>query len=155
MKNIRKFISAILIILCVSACDINVLAMSAETSAVKYLPQIEYQSDGSYYITEIHLINDFFRSGKKGQKSTSYYTPSGSLAWKLTVTGTFSYNGSSSSCSNATSSLSSVSSSWSTVSKSAYPSGNTAVGTATMRQNGGGNISKSVQLKCSASGILS
>ena len=61
-------------------------------------------------------------------KSAYHYESNGSLAWGFTLTATFSYNGSSASCTQASYSKSINNSSWSFSNGSATRSGHTATG---------------------------
>lgn len=117
--------------------------------------QIEYLADGSYYITELTTndISTYF-SAKTAKKNVSYYSSSNVLLWTFTVIGTFTYNGTISSCNSATDSLSIYNSNWSVVSKSSYPSANKAVGNIVMHQAGGANTSRTITLTCYPDGTL-
>ncbi|MFQ7311445.1 MAG: hypothetical protein ACLROL_06275 [Sellimonas sp.] len=119
------------------------------------ISHIEYTISGNYYITTIDTNYSLLRSNVTGKKHTSYYNKSGKLLWKLTITGSFTYTGTSSKCTSAVASVSNIAKDWSVVSKSGYPSGNSAIGTATMRLKGSQNITKTVKLSCSKNGVLS
>lgn len=74
--------------------------------------------------------------------------------WTVHLSGTFSYNGSSSSCTKASCSISNLDSNWSVKSKSATKSKNTAHAKVTMHQKGGGDLSKELTLTCDKNGKL-
>ena len=95
--------------------------------------EIEYLDDGSYIVTTI--TESLSRAGntKTGTKTDQYYDSNGALQWTISVTGTFSYDGSSSTCTNVTGSTSITdTASWRLVSESTNRSGNTATYEATL-----------------------
>lgn len=150
MKNLFK---SLLIISCIIFSNTSVSAYTFPITS----SEIVYQEDGSYFVTEIiySSVSTYSTSTISGTKHSSYYSSSGKLLWKLSVTGTFSYTGSSSTCTASQCSVSNIASNWSVVSKSASKSKNTASASATMHQSGGGNVSKTVKLSCSSTGNLS
>ena len=118
-----------------------------------------YYENGYYYETIVTTINSVARSAKEGSKTVYCKNSSGKTLWSVTVNGTFTYNGSTSSCTSASVSTSVVDASWKIASKSSSKSGNTAKATATAHYYLNGNIIdrqiKTVTLKCSASVKLS
>lgn len=89
-----------------------------------------------------------------GTKNYDYKDISGSVAWTLTVYGSYSYNGVSATCTSVSCGYSIADSSWSRVSTSKSRSGNTATAYGTFAK-GGQNQSASVSLSCDANGNLS
>lgn len=112
-----------------------------------------------------YLIAETFQSGVRASKSVSgskpytCYDGAGTALWKVTLYGTFTYTGSSATCTASSISTTVYDSTWSTSSKSASKSGSRATGSATMKQTKNGLTAKSVpvslSLSCSASGTLS
>ena len=148
----KKLFKSLLITLCILFSNVSVYAYTIP----KISPEIIYQDDGSYFITEIvYSPISTYSSTISGTKHSSYYNSSGKLLWKLSVTASFSFNGSSSTCTSSQCSVSNIASNWNVVSKSANKSKNTASTSVTMHQSGGGNVSRTVKLSCSASGNLS
>ena len=131
-----------------TAKEADIAAVSTETEQLANGDYIETvlvtyaQSDGAKAST----VN--------GQKTKSYKNSSGVVMWSVTVYGTFSYTGSSATCTSASRNTTCPGSGWSIVASSASKSGNTAKATATARYNNG-NYSLSVTLKCNADGVLS
>ena len=86
--------------------SLGCLAASAETVTddVIELPEgVYYLEDGSYFVTEQIDAPQTRASGTKTySKVSTYYTKQGEAQCALKVTGTFSYNGSSVSCTNVT-----------------------------------------------------
>lgn len=112
-----------------------------------------------------YLIAETFQSGARasqsisGSKPYTCYDGNGTALWKVTLYGTFSYTGSSATCTASSVSTTVYDSTWSTGSKSASKSGSKATGSATMKKTSGGvtvkSIPVSLSLSCSANGSLS
>ena len=108
-----------------------------------------------------YLIAETFQSGARASKSVSgskpytCYDSAGTALWKVTLYGTFTYTGSSATCTASSISTTIYNSSWSTGSKSASKSGNKATGSATMKKSTVKSVPVSLSLSCSASGSLS
>jgi len=154
MKKI--FITLLLtFIIFIPANNVSALEENNESST------FEYELNGNYYETTITYDNLLTRASNSvnGHKTTTCKSSSGKTLWSVTVNGTFTYNGSTSSCTSASVSTSVVDGSWKIASKSSSKSGNTAKATATAHCYLNGNIidrqTKTVTLKCSASGKLS
>ena len=131
----------------------SVLPMAGAAEAVSE-ERIEL-GDGYY------LIAETFQSGARASKSVSgskpytCYDSAGTALWKVTLYGTFTYTGSSATCTASSISTTIYDSSWSTGSKSASKSGNKATGSATMKKSTVKSVPVSLSLSCSASGSLS
>lgn len=153
-----------------------VLIMTSSITVFAEVPQpdeIIYLDDGSYIeitITEESPKLQLFTSAqtKISSKSTKTKTAvktaqaknsSGTNIWYVKVTGTFTYNGSSSSCTKSVATAASQHSSWSIKSKTPSKSGNTAKATATAVKKLDGTVTQSmtrtVSLTCSKTGNLS
>jgi hypothetical protein len=155
-------------ILSIAIIVITMIAMSVPSFADTSNPSIvseatTYMSDGSYYVTTINESTtgnmiQAASSTKTGTKRTTYYNSSGASLWYVEVTGTFTYNGSTSSCTSATVSAASQASNWVISSTSASKSGNQAKGSATAKFYNGSiviqTVSKTVILTCSKTGTL-
>lgn len=59
---------------------------------------VTYFADGSYLVTTLTEIPSRASGQKTASKSDRYYDADGSLDWLITVTGTFTYNGTTSQC---------------------------------------------------------
>lgn len=118
-----------------------------------------YYENGYYYEISISVTNSVARSAKEGSKTIYCKNSAGKTMWSLTVKGTFTYNGSTSSCTSASASTSIIDATWKITNKSSSKSGNTAKATATaicyLNGNPINSATKTVSLKCSASGKLS
>ncbi len=155
-KNI--FISFILTVAVMISCfSMPVHAAEEEivTSTV-----IEYFDDGSYLVTTItEEVNNSRATTKTGSKTATHKNSDGETLWTYKVTGTFSYTGSSSTCTAVSDSYTISNDNWHMSSHSCSKSGNKASGTVTMKYKVLGittkTVSKDVSLTCSATGVLS
>lgn len=125
---------------------------------------VEHLENGDYIETVLITNNNgsadasILSSTKSGAKTKNYKNSSGAIMWSVTVRGTFSYTGSSATCTSATRSTSAPGTTWSIKSSSVSKSGNTATAKATATHTYGttsNDISMSVSLSCSANGTLS
>ena len=90
--------------------------------------EIVYMDDGSYYVITIEESPTRTTYSKTSAKHYTYYSSENVAQWKVTLTGTYTYNGATSSCTAASASATVYKSSWSVASKSATHSGNQATG---------------------------
>lgn len=121
---------------------------------------IEYFEDGSYaVITIIEEPNNSRTTVKSGSKVYTYSDSDGATLWTYKITGTFSYTGSTSTCTAVSDSYTISNDDWHMSSHSCSKSGNTAYGTVTMKRKFLGittsTITKDISLSCSATGTLS
>ena len=111
--------------------------------------------DGYYLIAETFQSDARASKSVSGSKPYTCYDSAGTALWKVTLYGTFTYTGSSATCTASSISTTIYDSSWSTGSKSASKSGNKATGSATMKKSTVKSVPVSLSLSCSASGSLS
>lgn len=122
---------------------------------------IEYFDDGSYIVTEITTskITTFATKITTKSKSENYYDSNNNIEWTATVTGTFSYNGTSATCENAQVSCKIYNDDWQVASAVPSKSGNKAIGTFTLKKYKLGVVTKTVNrtitLTCNANGVCS
>lgn len=137
-------------------CPTN--AFAGETATDKY---VEYFEDGSYIVTELETsgISTFAASTKNYSKSASYYNSDNEKEWTITLSGTFSYTGSSATCTKATKSYKIYDDHWKVTSSSASKSGNKATGNFTVKRYLAGipirTVNKSLTITCSKTGVCS
>ena len=146
----------------IMALSTTCIAFAGEMPAQSntYPAEYEYFDDGSYIVTTIteEPAVSFARAAgtKTASKTATYKSSSGASLWSVTVTGTFSYNGSSAKCTSSSVSANSYSSLWKINSKSASKSGASASATATAKYYDSSTYkSLSVTLTCKANGVLS
>lgn len=156
MKSMLCLLLMIFILAAAVVPTVNAQAAPATSSVT----EVELLPNGDRIETELITYEQPFgaKSTKSGQKTKSYKNSSGAVMWSVTVYGTFSYNGSTATCTSATRSTTCPGSGWSIVSSSASKSGNTATATATAKYSSNGvnyNRTLSVSLSCSPNGTLS
>ena len=119
----------------------------------------EYLGDGIYVEIIIEEYTTYATNTKTAKKTENFKNSSGSKICSLTVTGTFTYNGSSATCTASSVSAETYVSDWKVVSKSASKSGNTASATAIFSQYLNGHLiqtkNPTITLTCSATGVVS
>lgn len=126
----------------------------------------DVNASGDYIETTLEIItsknllaSSSTLKSKTASKTTTYKNSSGDVLWSFKVTGTFTYNGSSSTCTAVSYTKVVNSDSWSISSASVSKSGNTATGDVTAKEKFLGitinTVNKTVTLKCSASGSIS
>lgn len=118
-----------------------------------------YFEDGSYMTVEIISKGARASGSVTGSKPYTYYGSDGNAKWKAVITGSFSYSGSSATCTSSSVDVTIYDSSWYTVSKSASKSGNTARASVTIGEKRGGvtvtKVPVSLSLSCGKDGNLS
>lgn len=142
---------------------IFVLPVSAapqDSAAESSKTVVEYFEDGSCLITTVTEYNSSARSAtKSGSKSSHYYDSKGVEQWVATINGTFSYNGTSATCTSAFTAYAIYDSSWKLKSASAEKNGNQAIGYFVFKNYFLGvpinTIERTVVLTCSPAGVLS
>lgn len=139
-------------------------SVSVKASDYVLSTDIEYFENGeSFEVTIIEHHSDVSTRANSKTKSSSkigkYRDSNGTVLWSVTVTGTFTYNGSTSKCTASKVSASSNHSNWRIASKNSSRSKNTASATATAKRYNGSNVvqtsTKTVKLSCSKNGTLS
>lgn len=162
MKNLFSLkLSFTLVIFLLSFAPVYAYASTDIT--LKSKPIIEYLEDGSYFESIIYESNPSVQlfattKTKNGQKTVTHYSSSGIKQWSITVNGTFSYNGSTSSCTAVSGTKSIYNSNWKISITSISKSGNCASTTANGKYYLGGNlvnnITKTASLRCKPDGTL-
>ena len=117
--------------------------------------------DGSYIEIIIDEGNTSARTSITKKKTATYKGSDGTALWSVTVTGTFNYNGTTSSCTSSSVETKSYVSNWKLSNKKASKSGATTSASATAKlyhSNGTTvlrSINKTVKLTCDKNGKLS
>lgn len=121
----------------------------------------EYLDDGIYVETYIldSEVSDYATNSITKTKVSDYKNSKGTLIYRLTVTGTFTYNGTNARCTASSVSSTTYVSDWKVVTKSASKSGNKATANAIFSQYLNGHLiqtkNPTITLTCSATGVLS
>ncbi len=120
---------------------------------------VDVFEDGSYLTDELIVVQYRVNNTKSGTRIRNYYTSDGTLEWKAVLSGTFTYTGTTSTCTSSSCNVTIYNSDWYTVSKSASKSGNTATASVTMGKKLLGvtvaTIPVSLTLTCDNNGNLS
>ena len=156
MKKIISIFSAITMLLVIL---LPTIAFANEKNTTDNY--IEYLEDGSYIVTEIETstISTFSTSTTSKTKTATYYNDSNEKLWVISLAATFSYTGSSATCTKATTSYSLYDSYWKVTKGTASRSGRTATGDFTVKKYVLGvpvkTINKTLTLTCSNTGVCS
>ena len=149
----KRVICSLLVVMLV-LCSIPICGNAAEREQ-----EIIRFEDGSYAVVET-ITSGARASGRtSGSRPYTYYDSTGTAQWKVVLNGSFTYTGSSATCTSASCSVTIYNSEWYTISKNASKSGNTASCSVTMGKKVLGTVvdkmSASLSLKCDANGNLS
>ncbi|MGN1122872.1 MAG: hypothetical protein ACI4RR_00895 [Eubacterium sp.] len=156
-NNILQRIMCLSIAILLLSLHITSYAQSSNSKIVN----IEYFDDGSRLVTEITEQSSLTRasSSKTGNKTFTYEDSNGNAEWSITLKGTFTYTGSSATCTSSSVSYNIYDSSWKCTSATAAKSGRNAKGSFTMKKYFGIIVSKTIEkdmnISCSNSGTLS
>lgn len=151
----KRFIAFILL----AAMLISCVPFAASASEHLSSKEIIYLEDSSYIVIELNVTEHRSASSKTASKSYTCTANNGEEKWKATLTGTFTYNGTSASCTAASCTVSITDDVWYVISKSASKSGNSAIGNVVMgRKFLGIKIDEetlNMKITCDASGSIS
>lgn len=134
-------------------CLTTPVAYAAEQDDILIKQSVEVLDDGGTITSSLYECAHQPRSGKMGYASATYKNALGTVMWKVTVTGTFTYDGNTSSATNAEVSVSLYSNNVKFENKNAYTSGVSAIGTATVTYNGS-RTTRSATVSCDKNGNL-
>lgn len=161
----KKLLSFLLIFTLITITSTNVSAINRiDIPTQSY---IEYIDDDLYIETIItdatphnNSMSTLAATNTITKTKTDYYKNSnGKVLWSVSVTGTFTYNGSTSKCTSCSHSTTSPGSSWSIKSATSYKAANyaTASATATYKNSTGAtqDYTRTVTLQCSKNGTIS
>lgn len=154
-----KKIIVLLLTIILTLCSVLCVPVSATELKAKSEITIERLENGDYIETIIIYDNTNSKAAtKSGSKTKNYKNSAGAIMWSVTVNGTFTYNGTTSSCTKASHSTTAPGSAWTIKSASSTKSGYSAIANATATyttQTTSQDYSMSVTLYCSPYGILS
>lgn len=153
MKYMRCLIAFILLF----ALFLPTQVMAAEVTT--YTEDVIYFEDGSYITMELTVIESRASTTKSGSKSYICRGGNDDELWRATLTGTFSYTGTSSVCTASSCSVKITDTDWYTISKNASRTSNYAYADVTMGKKFLGitveEESISIKLTCDRYGNLS
>lgn len=154
MYKLISLLISILIIMPGLSLNSFALSRSNQASSAVYL------EDGNYIIITLEDITLSRASNTKtGRRTLNYYNSDNEVLWKATLTATFTYTGSSATCTSASITYSVNDSSWQIISATASKSGNTATGNVIAKHYFVGipikTVNEAFYITCSATGTLS
>lgn len=154
----KRFLLIFVTVFCVFLCYGNVNALENDYSNY-YIEEI--YEDGSYLEVIIEEnISTYSTSTKSGSKTTNYKDTSGNILWSVKISGTFTYTGSSATCTSSSITTTCPNSLWKLSNKKATKSGATASASVTAKEYSAlgiclKTINKTVKLTCDKNGKLS
>lgn len=158
MKKIASFLLSLIMMISIP-CAVYAGETVIEPSANQ---DIEYFSDGSYMVTEIETpgISVMSASTKTASKTTKYYSSDDELQWSVKLTATFSYTGSSATCTKSSVSYTIYNKvRWKLGSATATKSGRKATANYTFKMRVTGitvsSRSGAIIMSCTNSGVIS
>lgn len=159
MGKLLRVLTVFVLVLCLlTSVMVPVFAESEE--GVQVSNTVIYHADGSRDEIEIVVFPGFKGTNQiTGSKTNKHYSSSNELIWKVKLTGTFQYNGTTSICVNAYSTVNLYQSSWTVISENTTHSGNTAHSVVTLGKYIAGVLMtagySNLSLSCDKNGNLS
>lgn len=160
----RKIMSLLLVVVVFTATFLEPNVVNASGSYIETSYEIVYLEEGYYIETTIedvplyNIISPQSTNTIRKTKTAKYKNKSGTILWSVSITATFSYNGTSSQCTQYYHSASAPATTWSIKSVSSYKNGNSATAIATATHTNGSqsqDITDSVTIQCSKDGVVS
>lgn len=153
MKFLRSLLILVLLIAALLPTNVGAVAQNDSSDRIIYL-------DGGRYITvELTVTESRATSTKTGTKTYVGRNSNGEEEWRIILSGTFTYTGSSSTCTASSCSVRITDTDWYVISKSATKSGSSAIAAVTMgRKVMGITTDKdtiNIRLTCDKNGNLS
>lgn len=165
LMKVRKRIVYTSVVFALLFAFVFPVSAAEKDSGVPSLSYIEEVfEDGSYFqVTIMETSSDAVRRAtntKTGSKVYNYVDSNHKSLWTITVKGSFTYNGSTSKCTNSSVSVKSYVSNWTVSGAKAWKSGSTAYASAQGKMKNilgqtTKTVNKQVSLTCSPSGKLS
>ncbi len=153
MKHFLKIL--VLTLLIVSLLPFSTLA----ATDIREEDGIIYLDDGSYITIELLCVETRASGTKTGSKTYTYRDSDGAEEWRAVLSGTFTYTGTSATCTASSCNVAITDTAWHTISKTASKSGSSALGELVMgRKFLGITIVKetvNMRITCDANGNLS
>ncbi|MBO5290709.1 MAG: hypothetical protein J6K64_06385 [Clostridia bacterium] len=155
----KRFIAITLsLIIILSAISFNASASYGEIN--DEITETIYFEDGSYIVITLEETTySRATNTKSGSKTYTYTNSDNEKQWSVTLNGTFTYTGSTATCTNATISKVIYDDAWKFTSATTSKSGNKATGNITAKKYFLGiaikTVNDSITLTCSATGTLS
>lgn len=157
-KPLRVLMVFMLVLCVLTSVMIPVSAETEEVAPVSHT--VVYHADGSWDEIEIVVFPGIKGPDQiTGSKTNKHYSSSNQLIWKVTLTGTFQYDGTTSVCANAYTTVNLYQSGWTVISENTTHSGNTAHSVVTLGKYIAGALMtagySNLSLSCDKNGNLS
>ena len=154
MNSMKRILSLVVVtMIIISIIPIACLAQTDNSEKI-----IMQYSDGSYITESVTEYAARASGTKTGTKTRTYYSSNGTTLWKVVLTGSFSFTGTSSTCASSSCNATIYDSAWYVISKSSGKSGNTATASATIGERVLGvtvsRVPVELTLTCDANGNL-
>ena len=155
MSKIKELSVLFLCLLMLFSCPLTALASENETTEV----DVEYFDDGSYLVTETTFDNTLTRaSTKSATRRLTYFNANDVSEWYFELSATFSYTGSSVTCTRADVATKIYNDQWKVKDTSSSKSGGKATGTIEIKYTVMGvtikTVTKTLILTCSRDGTI-
>lgn len=163
MKNYKRTVSLLLTIISLF-CIFNIAPLTVDAAESSSTVTIEMLENGYYYETIIDesIATPIFRATTQTitrTKTTNLKNSSGTTLWSVSIKATFSFDGTTATCTSCTPSAKSYNSAWTIQSIKSSKSGNSATATVVARYTGPFGITedytKKVTITCNANGEVS
>lgn len=154
----KKIIALLLALISVLSC--SVFAFAADDGQTAENEYVEYFDDGSYLVATVTYEETLARASTvSGSKKGVLYNSDGEALITFVLQGSFSYTGSSATCTSSSVSYNVHNSSWKVTSATASKSGSTAIGDFTAKRYlllvPVETKTVAIKLSCSSTGVLS
>ena len=124
----KRLLSLLLVLATLLTIPLTAFAAESDVSSERTI----WYEDGSSLVISITEATSRAAGTKTGTAQTTFRNSDGDICWIATLTGTFTYNGTTSTCTSSTSNVTIYDSAWYLISKTATHSGNTAYATITL-----------------------
>lgn len=128
MKRIAALLLTVTMVLLLLPVNAYAASDFQETQVI----EVQRFTDGSYLVITIQSIETYASGAKTGTDTCTYYSASNEILWEAVLTGTFTYNGTTATCTASSCDVTIYDNNWYVISKSASKSANAATGTVTM-----------------------
>lgn len=128
MKQIAVLLLAATMVLLLLPANAYAASDFQETQVL----EVQRFADGSYLVITLQTIETYASGTKTGFAKYTYYGANNDILWEAVLTGTFTYNGTTATCTESSCNVTIYNNNWYVISKSASKNANTATGTVTM-----------------------
>ncbi len=124
-KIISIFLALVTLVLMIPAAQASVQTSTSDLDII-------YLEDGGYIMVELNTNSDTARATVSKSKVATRYSDDDEMQWQIRLSGSFTYNGTTASCTSSSCTVTIYNNAWYMDSKTAWASGNTAYATVEM-----------------------